>query len=82
MFGNHNGSEKTESHLETVIGAESAFQGTLRSKGSVRIDGKIEGGVSADVFAAWDEVPATWLELPWLTGSGKRWRSPSERARL
>ena len=48
MFGNQNGHEKSESHLETMIGAESSFQGTLRSKGSVRIDGKIEGGVSAE----------------------------------
>lgn len=48
MFGSKNGSEKGETHLETVVGAESSFQGTLRSKGSVRIDGKIEGGVSAE----------------------------------
>src|ERR1700689_4719600 len=48
MFGNKNGQEKADTHLETVIGAESSFQGTLRSKGSVRIDGKIEGGVSAE----------------------------------
>src|SRR5579864_3047146 len=47
MFGK-NDNEKTETHLETIIGAESSFQGTLRSKGSVRIDGKIEGGVSAE----------------------------------
>jgi cytoskeletal protein CcmA (bactofilin family) len=48
MFGNNNGSEKADTHLESVIGAESSFQGTLRSKGSIRIDGKIEGGVSAE----------------------------------
>ncbi len=49
MFGSRNGSSKPiEAHLETVIGAESNFQGTLRSKGSVRIDGKIDGGVSAE----------------------------------
>ena len=48
MFGNTNASERAETHLETVIGAESSFQGTLRSKGSVRIDGKIEGGVAAE----------------------------------
>ena len=50
MFGktNGNGGTKTDTHLETVIGAESSFQGTLRSKGSIRIDGKIEGGVSAE----------------------------------
>jgi cytoskeletal protein CcmA (bactofilin family) len=48
MFRSNSGQEKGDSHLETVIGAESSFQGTLRSKGSVRIDGKIEGGISAE----------------------------------
>ena len=48
MFRSNNGQDKVDSHLETVIGAESYFQGTLRSKGSVRIDGKIEGGISAE----------------------------------
>jgi cytoskeletal protein CcmA (bactofilin family) len=40
--------KRTENHLETVIGSDSFFQGTMRSKGSVRIDGKVEGGVSAE----------------------------------
>jgi cytoskeletal protein CcmA (bactofilin family) len=48
MFRSKNGQENIDTHLETVIGAESSFQGTLRSKGSIRIDGKIEGGVSAE----------------------------------
>ena len=48
MFKSNNGQDKADTHLETVVGAESSFQGTLRSKGSVRIDGKIEGGVSAE----------------------------------
>src|SRR5258708_39492484 len=48
MFGNQQNQDRAETHLETVVGAESSFQGTLRSKGSVRIDGKIEGGVSAE----------------------------------
>src|ERR1051325_3401055 len=48
MFGNNSSHEKADTHLETVIGAESYFQGSLRSKGSIRIDGKIEGGVSAE----------------------------------
>ncbi len=47
MFGKSD-NPKNDAHLETIIGAESSFQGTLRSKGSVRIDGKIEGGVSAE----------------------------------
>jgi cytoskeletal protein CcmA (bactofilin family) len=41
-------SKKPDGQLETMVGAESFFQGTLRSKGSIRVDGKIEGGVSAD----------------------------------
>jgi cytoskeletal protein CcmA (bactofilin family) len=49
MFGNNTTpGAKNDTHLETIVGAESSFQGTLRSKGSVRIDGKIEGGVSAE----------------------------------
>jgi cytoskeletal protein CcmA (bactofilin family) len=48
MFRTNGTPDKSENHLETVVGAESSFQGTLRSKGSVRIDGKIEGGVSAE----------------------------------
>ena len=32
--------------LETIIGSETVFQGTIRSKSSIRIDGKLEGGVT------------------------------------
>lgn len=32
--------------LETVIGPDSTFQGTLRTKGSIRIDGKLEGSIA------------------------------------
>jgi len=32
--------------LETVIGPESVFQGTVRSKSSIRVDGKLEGGIA------------------------------------
>jgi cytoskeletal protein CcmA (bactofilin family) len=31
--------------LETVIGSDSVFQGTIRSKNSVRVDGKLEGNI-------------------------------------
>src|SRR5476651_706322 len=50
MFNNNPSSngKKPDAQLETIIGAESFFQGTLRSKGSIRIDGKIEGGISAE----------------------------------
>lgn len=32
--------------LETIIGAETVFHGTIQSKNSIRIDGKLEGGIS------------------------------------
>ncbi|MBL8022852.1 MAG: polymer-forming cytoskeletal protein [Elusimicrobia bacterium] len=35
-------------HMETIIGPGSRFQGTIRSKGFVRIDGIVEGGISAE----------------------------------
>lgn len=31
--------------LETIIGQDSVFQGNLKTKGAVRIDGKLEGNV-------------------------------------
>jgi cytoskeletal protein CcmA (bactofilin family) len=43
------GKKEIESaHMETVIGAGTRFQGNIRSKGYVRIDGAVEGGVSAE----------------------------------
>jgi len=45
MFGK-NGSKMGGSDLETVIGVETTLQGTIASKGSLRIDGKIEGGIT------------------------------------
>ena len=45
MFGKK---EIESAHMETVIGAGSRFQGNIRSKGFVRIDGTVEGGVSAE----------------------------------
>lgn len=32
--------------LETVIGPDTVFEGTIRSKSSIRVDGKLEGGVA------------------------------------
>lgn len=32
--------------METVIGLETTVQGTVTSKGAIRIDGKLEGGVA------------------------------------
>jgi cytoskeletal protein CcmA (bactofilin family) len=34
--------------METIIGPDSAFQGSIKSKGYVRVDGKVEGGISAE----------------------------------
>jgi cytoskeletal protein CcmA (bactofilin family) len=39
------GKTKPVPKLETIIGAETMFQGTIRTKGSIRIDGKLEGGI-------------------------------------
>jgi len=44
MFGKKK--ENEFGTLETIIGAESVVHGTIQSKNSVRIDGKLEGGVS------------------------------------
>lgn len=44
MFGKKK--ENVFGVIETVIGPESVFQGTLRSKSSIRIDGKLEGGIA------------------------------------
>ena len=45
MFGKSN-SQKGSSHMETVIGTDTVIQGTVSSKGSLRVDGKIEGGIT------------------------------------
>ncbi|MBU0951500.1 MAG: polymer-forming cytoskeletal protein [Elusimicrobia bacterium] len=42
MFGKK---KETSDSLETIVGPETIFQGTIKSKGSIRIDGKIEGGI-------------------------------------
>lgn len=45
MFGKIN---EGDTKMETMIGADTHFQGTIRTKGSLRIDGRVEGGVSAE----------------------------------
>jgi cytoskeletal protein CcmA (bactofilin family) len=40
--------KQPEGKLETVLGPETHFQGTIRSKGLIRVDGKVEGGISAE----------------------------------
>lgn len=38
------GKSKTEAKLETVIGSDTHFQGEIKSKNAIRIDGRFEGG--------------------------------------
>jgi cytoskeletal protein CcmA (bactofilin family) len=45
MFGKI---KEADARMETVLGPETHFQGTIRSKGSIRVDGRVEGGVSAE----------------------------------
>jgi cytoskeletal protein CcmA (bactofilin family) len=42
------GKGKEDERLETVLGPETHFQGTMRSKGAIRVDGRVEGGISAE----------------------------------
>ena len=48
MFGkaSPDGKVKDSSRMETMIGPETLVQGTISSKGAIRVDGKIEGGVA------------------------------------
>jgi cytoskeletal protein CcmA (bactofilin family) len=40
------GSKKVQPEkLETIIGQDTIVQGTLKSKGSIRVDGRLEGGI-------------------------------------
>jgi cytoskeletal protein CcmA (bactofilin family) len=45
MFGKQ---KDTVNKMETVLGPETHFQGTIRSKGYIRVDGHVEGGISAE----------------------------------
>ncbi len=35
----------SEEKIETIIGQETILQGTIKTKGSIRVDGKLEGGI-------------------------------------
>lgn len=39
---------KNTEKLESFVGANSAFKGNIETKGTLRIDGKLEGNVQAD----------------------------------
>ncbi|MCX7940830.1 MAG: polymer-forming cytoskeletal protein [Endomicrobia bacterium] len=43
MFGKKQSS--TVKEVETIIGENTVFQGTIKSKGSVRVDGRLEGNI-------------------------------------
>lgn len=42
-----NHGQKPLERLETIVGLETVMEGTVRSQGAVRIDGKVHGGVTA-----------------------------------
>ncbi len=42
MFG------KKSNRMETIIGADSEFKGELKAKGTVRVDGSMDGEIEAD----------------------------------
>jgi len=47
MFGkNKSGQDVDLSKTESLIGQGTVFQGTISSKGTIRVDGKVEGGIS------------------------------------
>ncbi len=47
MFGKSSSAhDSATSKMETVIGADTVIQGTVSSKGSIRVDGKVEGGIT------------------------------------
>ena len=48
MFGKSNPEKalKDSSRIETIIGTDTVIQGTISSKGGIRIDGRLEGGVA------------------------------------
>ncbi|MGA2091595.1 MAG: polymer-forming cytoskeletal protein, partial [Endomicrobiales bacterium] len=45
-FGSPKKKESDFGVLETIIGRDTVLHGTIRTKNSVRIDGKLEGGIS------------------------------------
>ena len=49
MFGNKSKPMKgpaPSSEIETMIGVDTVVHGTLSSKGALRVDGKLEGGIT------------------------------------
>ncbi|MBK8872121.1 MAG: polymer-forming cytoskeletal protein [Elusimicrobia bacterium] len=51
--------EGLSSPMETVIGAGTRFQGNIRSKGFVRVDGVVEGGLCAEGVIVGEKADVT-----------------------
>ncbi len=45
MFGNKTKKINVIKEIETIVGENTVFQGTIKTKGSVRIDGRLEGNI-------------------------------------
>lgn len=50
---------KNTEKLESFVGANSSFKGEIESKGTLRIDGAVEGNVSADWVIVGDKARIT-----------------------
>ena len=46
MFGKKKSDELQTDHVDTIIGAESSFNGALSATGTIRVDGKFEGEIN------------------------------------
>lgn len=57
MFGNKK--ELESAKMETVIGPDTFFQGNIRSKGFVRVDGQVEGGIAAEGVIVGEKASVT-----------------------
>ncbi|MGE5543162.1 MAG: bactofilin family protein [Bacillota bacterium] len=45
MFGKKDGPERSDK-IETIVGQDTEFKGTITSSGGVRVDGRIEGEIN------------------------------------
>lgn len=46
MFGSKRAASFTLDQVETIIGKDTQFKGTITAKGSIRIDGQLEGDIT------------------------------------
>ncbi|MEK6647116.1 MAG: polymer-forming cytoskeletal protein [Candidatus Firestonebacteria bacterium] len=73
MFGTKIGDESKVSKVCTVVGPEAEIRGTITSKATIRIDGKIDGGVisEGDVIIGKDGKVKGDIEAKNISISGK-----------